>query len=277
LQFRSNIVITAVISAGVALALAYRKQTASRQQDEQQAEVRPGPRPDTPMRVHRQRQSTTHMTAEQRISNTFDNNDHDDIARYLDWLRNTIADCVTGLRKEVLLALLLMVIFELILKSPGVRINLGSFEIVKGSIVLQFIPALVAFLFFQIIVDSARLFTLRRVFGTAFSKWSNEGHVDDLDFFILPNMPVYWDIAGGSESRINRPLARNVELIAATFFMFLILFGLISFEAQAYYLLYRQPSSSQILWLISACVTGFCLIIGFTFASVGLHSDLNAE
>jgi hypothetical protein len=199
----------------------------------------------------------------QRVVDSFDDPNHDDISGYLDWLRAAIGDSVTDLRRTLLIMLLLIAAFEIVMESPNAHVSLGSFEIVKGSIVLIFIPMIVACLFFQMMVATTRLITLRTVFKHAFRKWSDKGGENDLDFFIYPAMPVYWNIMGASESFTNMPFSRNIESAGSVPFLLIIMFGTVAFEVQAFYLLYHV--TNIFLWVIGLCIATFCIILSFAY------------
>src|SRR5277367_2882967 len=96
-----------------------------------------------------------------RAGDAFDKKDHEDICKYLDWLRANMSEYSQGIRRALTVTLLLVAAFELIIQSPRSRITIASFGISRDSLVLVFIPALVPFLYFQILVDSTRLSALQ--------------------------------------------------------------------------------------------------------------------
>jgi hypothetical protein len=275
LQTRNKNIVIGAITTGILIAFVREKRTQSSQQANLQTNIKQeSPReasgnPD-------QNSRTARKDNAKRVSSAFDKDSHEDITQYLDWLRDAIASCVNDLRRTVLITLLLIAIFELVLESPessASHISIGSFEISKGSVTLLFIPMLVAYLYFQMQVESVRLYTLRHVFSVAFSKWSSKAAENDLDVFIHPAMPVYWDVYGNAEDKTNRPLTTYVESIAALPFMVVIIVGVVGFEIQAYSSLRRQSSTNHSLWLISASVASFCIIIAFIYNIFWDNSD----
>lgn len=98
-----------------------------------------------------------------------------------------------------------------------------------------------------------------------------KGNENDLDFFVNPAMPLYWDITEAWESASNQPPERKIENIVAVSFGLLFYAGAIAFECQAHYLLQRHPSSNRILWLISVCVTAFCFILAYIYTTVSIR------
>jgi hypothetical protein len=260
-------IITALVAAGAALALMQKKEKPA-QQAEHPLVAEPRSHEKNGASVNRNEQ----LASDKRIKDSFDSDAHDDIAQYIDWLRSAIDSCVADLRRMLLFILLLVAVFEVVLESPSARISLGSFEIVKGSVVLLFIPALVAYMYLEVMVGTARLHTLRRVFRAAFARWSDKGGENDLDVFINPAMPLYWYIAGDSERKANQPRERKIEILAAFPFMMLFIVGVIAFEYQAYHLLRNHTPGSHILWIISGSVSAFCVIMGFIYSAVWAYT-----
>jgi hypothetical protein len=198
-------------------------------------------------------------TPTRRVEDSFDSSDHEDVSKYLDWLSNVISNDTLAVRRMATLVVLLIAVFELVNESPKVRLSLGSFQLYKGSIVIQFVPALVAFLSLQTLIDTERLNNSQRIFSAAFGQWSEKAKENDLDNNILPPMPLYWNV-GGVTARRSR-----VANVATYVLAFTLIFGVIAFEAQAYYVLYRLPTGGNIYWLVSVGVTAICIITAFSY------------
>jgi hypothetical protein len=204
---------------------------------------------------------------QQRVDNSFDNEDRENVAQYLDWLRNSMSECASSLRRTVLIALLLIAAFELIVESPNARIAIGDFEIYKGSIILLFLPLAVACLYIQMTSDSNRLSAMGKAFGYAFEKWSRNGSDNDLQFFIRPAMPIYWAIGEGSERADNRRPGYRIASVASLSLITFITLGAIAFEVQAYILLYQQQHNSHWpLWVLSCAASSFLGAAGFAIS-----------
>ena len=198
-----------------------------------------------------------------RVGKSFKAEDHEDLTEYLEWLRSTINDMSRSLQRTMISMVLLIAAFEFIDQSPKSQITLGPFRIYEGSIILVFIPALVAYLYLEALTVTARVITMRVVFKNAFAKWNASAEQNDLGLFVLTSMPLYWSIGVGAERPENATNARKVVLPTTFLLTTLVLFGPITYEAQAYYRLYSLPGSS-ILLLISTCITVFCIIAGLS-------------
>jgi hypothetical protein len=196
----------------------------------------------------------------ERVNRAFNDNSHDDITQYLEWLRSAIADCMQNLRRTVYIMLLLAAAFELVSSSPGTKLTVGSFQVAKDSIVLQAIPPLVAYLYFQSTVYAQSLHSMRQAFSLAFKRWSLAADANDLDAFLFAPMPLHWNVAGGSERPVNAPLVRRVEGIAVGILGPLISLGVWVFEAQAYYKLFSVPRPSLVPLIAGVCIVALCFV-----------------
>jgi ABC-type maltose transport system permease subunit len=185
--------------------------------------------------------------------------------QYLDWLRSVISERSQNIRRLATLILVLMAIFELVSNAKGESITIASFRVVQHSVVLQFIPGLVSYLYFQVYVDTVQITSLYRVFTFTFRRWRPDAERNDLDSLIIPSLPLFWNpVAGRIRPENSRPKDK-LEEWASTIFVTVILVGVLAFEAQAYYALFRSNfPRSDILWLVSLSFTVFCLAMTVT-------------
>jgi len=194
--------------------------------------------------------------ASQRINDSFDASDREDIYRFLDWVRSAISERSQQLRRTVTIAILLIAVFEVVIQSPRTEVALGSFRLYRGSFVLQFVPVLIAYLYYQLVIDSCHLNEMQDISAAAFSKWSSKGYENGLHPLIQSPMPSYWNITGAQPDLTLSKIETTAEYI----FVILILLGVPAFEAQAYYALY-DSSTVHVLWIASVIVsTIFCVM-----------------
>jgi hypothetical protein len=161
-----------------------------------------------------------------------------------------------------LLVLLLVTAFELVNSSPGTQFSVASFSFHKGSVVLQFIPAVVAYLFLQIITDSIRLADMGIAFRRLFRSWLGGRGYPGTGGFIMPATPLYWTIKQSLPARDTIQRRRYaLQYWTSSWFTGVLVAGILVFEAHAYYVLYSGQFTHDILWLISLCFTLVCLVI----------------
>jgi len=188
-----------------------------------------------------------------RVEEGLRSSNDEDISQYLTWLKESLSEQASQLRRNVIAMLLLIAVFELVAESPKVQISLGVFKIYKGSVVLTVIPAFVSYLFLDAAASHAALKKSNIIFSSAFRKWSAVAEANDLDLPLQPTLPLYWTAGSTGYSDVQGAIgmidgfvtnALNITLAAAV----------IAFNVQAYYVLYR-PHHGNVLWLISAILT----------------------
>lgn len=188
-----------------------------------------------------------------RVGDSFEDNNHEDIYKYLDWLRSSISDLAQSVRRSAALIILLIAAFELIITSPTVALSLGPFRVSRGSVVLEFIPPLVAYLWLQLVMDSSRLNISRYGFEVAFKEWSAKASANDLDRLVQPALPLYWNIDPFAPRAYN--ILDRADQVLEILFATITFTAIITFEVQAYYLLYRPLDHHQIVLAATIILT----------------------
>lgn len=203
------------------------------------------------------------------IQDSLADTDEEKVSKYLDRLYAAISDYTQNIRRDSLLVLLLVTAFELVNSSPGAQFSVASFSFHKGSVVLQIVPAVVAYLFLQIIADSMRLADMGIAFRHLFSRWLGGGKAyREVGGFIMPATPLYWNIKQSLPSRGTIQYRRYaLEYSASSWFTGVLVVGILAFEAHAYYVLYSGQFTHDILWLISLCFTLVCLVMSAIYFS----------
>ncbi len=198
-----------------------------------------------------------------RVQESFGEAEHGDVSQYLEWVSAKIVSQTQSLRRMVALIVLLIAIFELTNEYPKTQLALGSFRFYKGSAVVLFLPALVAFLYLQSLIETLRLNDAQRVYARVFKKWSEKAAENQLEDYAMPSMPIYWNI-GAYTSEAPKTFVLRLEVALATIFWLFIMFGVLAFEAQAYYDLFRLPARNSILWVLSVSAATFCCLAAVT-------------
>ena len=205
-----------------------------------------------------------------RVEDSFDADHREDAYKYSDWLRTPIADTVQSVRRSAITIVLLVAIFEIITESPKAVISLYSFQIGKGSVVLQFLPVFVAYLLLQVMRDTMYLGVLSAAFSAAFEKWSPEAVSNDLDLLVQASLPFFWKL-DRREKEGYGVLDKEESQLGFTFWAFIVA-GVYVFEIQAFYLLYVPPPGHLghlVLWSICLCVALFLSIMTLRYLDLG--------
>jgi hypothetical protein len=199
-----------------------------------------------------------------RVDDSFNDGDRESVVKYTDWLLSSMNTISQNLRRIATLILLLVVVFELIVQSPKVEVSIGAFRITRNSAPLTFIPVIVAYLYFQLILDSVKLSELIAAFKAVFEKWSANAASNGLGLFISPAMPIYWNFsmsAPPSVKKRHNKLEDGISILLIT----TMLLGVLAFEGQAFYLLFNSNLSKDILWFISLCFSFALLLFAGTY------------
>jgi hypothetical protein len=199
----------------------------------------------------------------QRINESLDGATREDMLKCMGWLRSGMRDRSKALQRNVAFALLLMAAFTLVSESPNTQISIGSFQISSGSLVIIFVPALVAYLYLQAISDSTQLDTQQIAFTAALAKWSAKAEQNDLDLLIAPSQALYWSVSASGGYEENRTWLDNLSKWTSNIVLLITMLTVFTFEGWAYYKLYRSPITHDVAWIISACIAFFCLVAGF--------------
>jgi hypothetical protein len=199
-------------------------------------------------------------SVDRRIIGSFQQGDSESVRAYIEWLRATMDQYANQIRRSTLVILVLIAAFEVVVQSPNAKISVGSFQIQRGSIVIDFVPALVAYLFLQTISDSNHLVQLETVFSRVFDRWNHAGKENDLDGLLLPPSSLIWGIGylpkESNAAAFDRP-EHVVRLVLEMINPIIVL----AFEAQAYYVLFREPIFHHPLWLVSVAISSACITL----------------
>jgi hypothetical protein len=202
-----------------------------------------------------------------RVQSAFGDDDQDEAKQYLDWLRTSISEYSSTVRRNIALLITLIAIFELIVSTRKSSFALSGFHIDRSSVVFQALPALVAYLYMQVLTDSTESSDLRDVFTHVFARWSPQAEQNDLDVFLKPAYPLYWRLAWNAREE-NRLSYDRVRSAIGWVFAIIVLIGTLGFEAQAYYALFSGNGSLHYaIWALSLALTIFCLTASVIYIS----------
>lgn len=193
---------------------------------------------------------------------------HEDVTKYCDWLLDSMKSSSQNLRRMVTLILLLVGVFEVIAQSPKVRVSLGAFQVNRNSIVFVFLPALIAYLYLQTILDSVRVDRTNYTYEAAFKEWSSKASAKGLHWWITPIQPAYWNI-GARPKPTFKNTHDSIEKWISWVLWLIILLGVPGFEIQAFHVLSNHGAHAWgISLIVSSIFLAFALIYMATRACV---------
>lgn len=186
---------------------------------------------------------------------------HEDVTKYCDWLLDSMKSSSQNLRRMVTLILLLVGVFEVIAQSPSVRVSLGAFQVNRNSIVFVFLPALIAYLYLQVILDSVRVDRTNYTYEAAFQVWSSKASAKGLHWWITPTQPAYWNIGARPKEQFKN-IHDHIETAISWVLWVIILLGVPGFEIQAFHVLSSHDAHA---WGISLIVSCIFLLFALTY------------
>jgi hypothetical protein len=213
-------------------------------------------------------------TLRDRITDSFADDDRESARQYIEWLRAATSELSASLRRTVTFLIVLIAAFEFITESPKSAYTIAGFRIDKGSIVLQIIPAVTAYLFFQVVADTSVIRRLQSALSNTMARWSPKARENDLDIMIGPPYPLFWTPFRTTRSRNIYP-GGGVALFAAGIFGSIIILVFWIFEVQAYSELNQKHSGlSQIIWWCSLCFAIFCASMAYAYIQADMHAEV---
>lgn len=217
-----------------------------------------------------------HKSPEDKIADSFSEETQEKALQYLEWLRICINDVYANMRRSSGIALVLAAIFELVVSSKTLELSIGSFRISGGSVVLVFIPAVIAYSHLQAVTDFIRLVDLRNLHIATFNKWLPEAEQNKLHRYVFPPQTVLLNIGDRpvSEQKALRQTQRLLEDISLT----LLFFACPVFTVIAYWQLFPKNIDHNIPWAASLCLSLIWLFTALMyFAGWGLERIMYKE
>ena len=83
-----------------------------------------------------------------RIKESFEGDDRDNIAKYVEWTRSTVMEYAQALRRSATITVIAVAIFEIITDSKNQTIQVASFTVARNSCRLRLPPLVCCLLFF---------------------------------------------------------------------------------------------------------------------------------
>ena len=202
---------------------------------------------------------------EENIRKGLRDSDSDDSAKYIDWIRSAAIEYSQQTRHVVIFILVLATAFWLVSESPGTSLTIGSFRIYEGSAVLQFIPALVALCFLQLVFGTRQLIDYRSALRASVRHWKRSAAENGLDALILPSSLLYWNVTSSFDPAVmGKGEYRFTSIVSQALFGVLI-GGELAFQVLSYLKLFDITKTSKATLIISAIIAAAATIVAFGY------------
>jgi len=161
----------------------------------------------------------------------------------------------------VIATFLLVAIFELLVNAKSINsVSLGGLSFSNTSLLQQFMPALIAYLFFYAL-SMVDIFTYRgSIYRRLVERFQPKLAESELLLTVQPRLYGPWGFGVGRQSDPSKIDSLNsaANLIVATFSIFILPFA---FEFQAYYdLIHKYGFGNTYVW-ISVIVAAFFMAV----------------
>ncbi len=186
-----------------------------------------------------------------RVSDSFGDDSVAEAKEYLSLLSDAWKDVTATLTRQTIFLFLLMGLFELLVyQRKEAQITIGSISIAGTSVIVIFLPTVIAYLIYDEFHLSARWTDINNAYYTIYTKiWPNQNE-NDLAEFVTPKLPGLWRIGTSVSSENAMPserfifsVDRIVSVVAGLFLPF-------AFEVQAYIVLFTKFGFVNIfLWI----------------------------
>jgi hypothetical protein len=198
----------------------------------------------------------------EKVDEAFDDKDVEDAQKFLDLALSSLNQASDSISRTVLLMLLLAAVFELLINSSAIKdLTVGPITFNNTTLLQQFIPVVVAYLFYDTFRLTGQVFDNRKVYKAVIQKFQPKLADSGLVDLALPKVrgPL-------SRERPIRGYPRRGDMLN-DFFTSIIGMSAgfllpILFELHAYYRLIQVYGSQNKLVLASMAASSF-LILGW--------------
>jgi hypothetical protein len=202
-------------------------------------------------------------TIKKRVKEAFPEGSSVEAKEFADKVLGAWKDVATSLRKMAILFFVLMAVFELLAYQPSSRsFTVGSFSFANTSVVRIALPAIAAYAIYDGFQLTLRWIELETAYYALMAIYAPRVPENDLELLIKPPLPSLWGIGwvGSDENQADRFLSSVKTIFVVVFIFFIPL----TFEAQAYYILFGQYGYQNVLVWLSAIFSTAAIVITFT-------------
>lgn len=194
----------------------------------------------------------------QRVEEAFDNTDAAKINNFMDLTLSSWRQLSDNITRTVIFIFLLAGVFELLVNVNSIKgITLGPLTFSNTSLFQVFIPALVAYLLYDVWSLVARWRDHAAIYYAIVNRFEPKLFESDLPGMVAPVIRGPWSLGSVSQREADRPTDIFDQFIRV---ILLLAGGIIlplAFEFQAYYTLVHRYGVGDILIWVSAVATIF--------------------
>jgi hypothetical protein len=195
----------------------------------------------------------------QRVMDAFDNSDGAEIERFMDLTLSSWRQLSDSITRTVVFIFLLAGVFEILVDTSSIKsLTLGPLTFSNTSLFQLFIPALVAYLLYDVWSLVTRWRDHGAIYFAIVNRFEPKLFESDLPLMVAPVIRGPWSLGPAFAKYTDRP-TDTFEIFMRV--ILLIVGGIIlplAFEFQAYYtLVYRYGAGDILIWVSAAAAVFF--------------------
>jgi hypothetical protein len=194
---------------------------------------------------------------ENRVDDSFKSDDKDSLKFYLSSLAVAWKERADGIRRSSILAIILMAVFELLLRGTLKQVALGPFVFSNVTIVTVFIPTAVAYFYYEAFDNAIAFEDAEEAYAQALKIWNPDAGENELYLTLKPRAPAYWL----SEGLGTLAPGARVQSIGNSIIGLVAILGPLCFEGFAFYQLFGVLHAGNALLWINATLSCMLLVI----------------
>jgi hypothetical protein len=201
-----------------------------------------------------------------RVSESFPEDQATYADEYLTNLRSSLKETTDALRKDSLYVLLVLVIFELLIRSAGTELNLGPLKITDVSLALRLSPVLIAYFFYDLIILSIRWHNMETIHYHLMKRFHKSVADNEFEQWLVPGYIPFWSIRPTSSNESRSDVIEDKASVGMSWLVFL---AIIAFDVSAVVRLFLRFHLGDIFVWISAaaslCLFGIAIAVLWTW------------
>jgi hypothetical protein len=198
--------------------------------------------------------------------------DQTQLVKYMDYARDAWTESVSQMRRSLLLALLLCLVFVLFQTRTLEKISIGPIEVAANSALVAFFPTLASYFFVEMSTKWKQALVKSDVFTACFRLWNASAWSRNFESHVSPDNPLFFAGGGRPVEAENATQFHRLYLVVVRTLFPLVLLLPLGFTLYAFYALFDTHGwTSWAVWM-NAVVTSALMFffVRLSLATTGL-------
>lgn len=169
---------------------------------------------------------------------------------YIHMLRDNMKDRAHAMRRSATFFLAGALLFVLLQADLTNKVSLGPFEFLKGSTLSAYLTSAVAYLFLDAVVKFVELDRMGEVFTSAFRRWNSAADDNNLDVYLMPDLPLYFPLATHTSASSYQTRYDKLYELTLSITLFPSVLIPLAFQVFAFFTLFSSLGASHVaVWV----------------------------